>query len=71
MYGTEHWLVVFTFILVWDWLRMRTDMTCDWFGGAVEYSPSSYLMYPAANFFFPSVFFTAHHVCHLQNTNNL
>lgn len=42
MYGTEHWLVALTFILVWDWLRMCTDMTCDWFGGAVEYSPSSY-----------------------------
>lgn len=27
MYGTEHWLVALTFILVWDWLRMRTDMT--------------------------------------------
>lgn len=26
MYGTEHWLVALTFILVWDWLRMRTDM---------------------------------------------
>lgn len=41
MYGTEHWLVALTSILVWDWLRMLTDMTCDWFGGAVEYSPSS------------------------------
>lgn len=33
MCGTEHWLVALTFILVCDWLRMRTDMTCDWLGG--------------------------------------
>lgn len=63
MCGTEHWLVTLTFILVWDWLRMCTDMTwLVWRGSGIF---SKFLDVSCCNFFFFMFFLFCFATCHI------